>query len=400
MRPDIAASLQTIQSQLGDDLGGVLDEEPTALSIPQFRQSLDLEHVGGLHAGGAFKVDVGSYRFGRATGSTMFDVGTPQQPQFGLTVDPDGVVMLFPPMAGLKVDGTEVVDPQPINIGQIIGVGHDRFRLRPTERLSVARRGGGGRDTTPAMPAPSKGRSVDQPILDWAFDIRDREVRSHWAGLVGPVQVHRQIDRGELFGSAPGSPSFGHALIGTTDRPFAPPAQVADANRATREAVESLVTTVPGVPVTVDLAKGSLAIIGPRAICRSVASWLALSLLAQTSPQHLGLEPQAEVDAVEWSWLNHLPHVETAASAELVLTLINKRRPQVPPTGGIVLLGSSDAAPEGVMSVLRLTADTATFTDLAAGTEEIEVSPIGIANAVAVERSLAMSQHLNSEGVS
>lgn len=400
MRPDIAANLQTIQSQLGDDLGGMLDEEPTAPSVAQFRPSLDLQHIGGLHAGGAFKVDVGSYRFGKATGSTMFDVGTPQQPQFGLTIDPDGVVMLFPPRAGLKVDGAEVVDPQPISIGQIIGVGHDRFRLRPTERLSLTRRGARGRDTTPAMPAPTKGRSVDQPILDWAFDIRDREVRSRWAGLAGPVQVHRQIERGELFGSAPGSPWFGHALIGTTDRPFALPDQVAEANRPTRETLASLITTVPGVPVTVDLAKGSLAIIGPRAICRSVASWLTLSLLAQTSPQHLGLEPKAEVDAVEWSWLSHLPHVETAASAELVLTLINKRQAQVPPTGGIILLGPSAAAPEGVASVLRLTSDSATFTDLAAGTEEIEVSPIGIASAVAVERSLAMSQHLNSGGAS
>ena len=374
----------------------MLDEEPTAPSIAQFRQSLDLQHIGGLHAGGAFKVDVGSYRFGRATGSTVFGVGTPQQPQFGLTVDPDGVVMLFPPRAGLKVDGAEVVDPQRISIGQIIGVGYDRFRLRPADRLSVTRRGAGGRDTTPSMPAPSKGRGVDQPILDWALDIRDREVRAQWAGLAGPVQVHRQIERGELFASEPGSPWFGHALIGTTDRPFALPEQVAEANRPTREALASLITVVPGVPVTMDLAKGSLAIIGPRAICRSVASWLTLSLLAQSSPQHLGLQPKAEVDAVEWSWLNHLPHVETAESAELVLRLINKRRPQVPPAGGIVLLAPSTAVPEGVAAVLRLNADMATFTDLAAGTEEIEVSPIGIASAVAVERSLAMSQYLTS----
>lgn len=400
MRPDIAASLQTIQSQLGNDLGGVLDEQATSEVTPHFRQAMALEHIGGLYAGGAFQLEVGSYRFGRSPGSIMFDGGKPQEPQFGLTVDPEGLVTLYPAPNGIRIDGAEVAGPVPINIGQVIGVGHDRFRLRPKERLSVSRRGSSGSEDLPGMPAPSRGRDVDQAIISWALDARDRAQRAHWVGVAGPVQVHYQISRGEFFAATPGGVDFGRVLLGTTDVVYQPPAELAGANRATQDAVAKTVASMPGVPVTLDLSTQSLAIIGPRALTRAVATWMVLSLAVHTDPAYLSIIPNVTADPVEWSWVTRLPHAQAGNNTDLTVTVIHERRTvPVPPTGGIALLEPAAEVPDGAHAVLRLAADSATFTDRYAGTSEIEIAPIGLASAVAVERSLIMSQHLSERGV-
>lgn len=395
MRPEIAASLQTIHTQLGDDLGGVLDEqaaEPTA----HFRQSMALEHIGGLFSSGAIQLDVGSYRFGRAPGSIMFDNGAPQEPQFGLTVSPEGTVTLHPAPNGVHIDGRKVSTPEAIGIGQVIGVGHDRFRLRPKERLAVSRRGV-GEETLPPMPNPAKGRAIDQTIIDWALDVRDRQLRSRWVGIAGPVQVHFQIDRGEFFGIGRGDAQFFKPLIGTTDEGYTPPAESAAANKATQDALAQHANLMPGIPVTVDLTRTSLAIIGPKALAKAVTTWMALSLVTQSSPQDLGVSTHVTIDSADWSWLGRVPHSETADTASATLSIHHTRRPVQPPAfGGIILLEPGADEPADVGAVLRLAADSATFVNRLDGGAEIDIAPIGLHSAVALERSLVMTEHLEA----
>ncbi len=395
MRPEIAASLQTIHTQLGDDLGGVLDEQ-TAEPVAHFRQAMALEHVGGLFSSGAFQLDVGSYRFGRAPGSIMFDSGTPQEPQFGLTVSPEGTVMLYPAPQGIRIDGREVTAAETIGIGQVIAVGHDRFRLRPKERLSVSRRGDDG-EILPSMPAPATGRAVDQTILDWAFDVRDRQLRSHWLNIAGPVQVHFQIERGELFGVGRDDDQFCKAVIGTTDQTYTPPVDISSVNKATQEAMAQQVNLLPGIPVIVDLSQTSLAIIGPKSLSRAAATWMALSLVTQTAPADLGVTTNVTIDSAEWSWLARVPHAEQVGSAPVTLSIQHTRRPSaVPETGGIVILEPGADQPDDVGAVLRLSADSASFTNRLDGSTDVDVAPIGLHSAVALERSLVMAAHLDS----
>lgn len=398
MRPEIAASLQSIQSKLGDNLGGVLEEEASA-TTPNFRQALVLEHLSGLQSGGAMPLTIGSYRFGRSSSSIMFDQGKPHDPQFGLTVDPEGVVVLYPPPVGVMLDGEKVMEPRPMTIGQTITIGHNRFGLRPQARLAVSRTSASGDAGTP-MPTPAKGRGVDQTILDWVGEHRDRTLRLMWADLVGPVEIHNRITENDLFDITIHGDRFGHVLLGATDMAYQLPLELENANKATKEAAEAAFDRLPGAPISVDLAHASVALVGPREQCRAVATWMAISLAAQSAPTCLSINVENSNDSGSWSWLERLPHKEQLETQRLAVNIVDEKRPNVPITNGtVVMYEGAVAVPDQFDVVLELSAHAATFTDRTNGVENAvqhEIAAIGLANAVAVERSLIISQHLAS----
>ena len=394
VRPEIAANLHSIQSKLGDSLGGVLEEE-TAAPTANFRQTMVLEHIGGLQSGGALALATGSYRFGRSSSSVMLDNGKTHDPQFGLTVDPEGVVTVYPPAAGLLLDGEIITEPSPMSVGQVVTVGHNRFGLKPQARLAVSRTSTAG-DAGEPMPAPARGRSIDHAIIDWVRDHRDRTLRSMWLGQVSPVEIHSRITENALFQTGADDQGFGQLLLGTTDLEYTPPAEVANANSATREEIESWYTTLSGAPVCVDLNHTSLAIAGPGDHARAVATWLVLSLAARSSPIDLGIVAQTSANPGAWSWLDRLPHLGSPTPT-LTVALVDERWPGGDvASGAIALFDSPTAVPQEFGAVLEVNPTAATFIDRLSDGIERDVTVIGVANAVAVERSLVIGQHLDA----
>ncbi len=394
VRPEIAANLHSIQSKLGDSLGGVLEEE-TAAPTANFRQTMVLEHIGGLQSGGALPLATGSYRFGRSSNAVLLDNGKTHDPQFGLTVDPEGSVTLYPPAAGVLLDGEVVTEPSPMSVGQVVTVGHNRFGLKPQARLAVSRTSTAG-DAGEPMPAPARGRSVDMNVIDWVQDQRERALRALWLGHVSPVEIHRRITENSLFQTGAEDQGFGQLLLGTTDLPFDAPDELSATNKATQEEVAEWYATLPGAPVAVDLNHTSLAIAGPGDHARAVATWLLLSLATRTSPADLGIVAQTSAKAGAWSWLDRLPHLGSP-SPTLTVALVDEQWPGGDvASGAIALFDSPTLVPREFGAVLCVQPAAATFVDHLADGVERDVTVIGIANAVAVERSLVIGQHLDA----
>lgn len=400
MRPDIAASLQSIQSQLGDSLGDLLEVENSA-EVSSYGPALVLEHLSGLQSGGSVSLSSGSYRFGRSSASIMFDTGKPHDPQFGLTIDPDGAVVLYPPSTGVLLDGEEVLGPQPMRLGQVITIGHNRFGLHPEGRWGTSRTSTAA-EPHPPMPTPEKGRHVDQQILDWVAKGRERAAKQLWTDLRGPVEVHNRISENRLFDVVAEDARFGHVLLGMSDTAYPLPVELANANQTTREAAEEIYGRLPGAPVSIDLAKSSLALVGARDHCRAVATWIAISLVAQSAPTCLGVTVDSAGNSGAWSWLVDMPHKKAAESQKLSVTVVDQKRPDpVTRSGTVVMYDTAADVPDAVGAVLEISSQGATFTDRTIGghnADVVEISAIGLANAVAVERSLLISHYSSASG--
>ena len=399
--PDVAASLQAIQSQLGDAQLDTLLEPSADAPVPERTPGFLLKHSAGLQAGGAMLLKIGSYRFGRSSNSLMLGAGTTNDPQFGLTISPQGLVTVYPSPSGLTIDGRYVTEATPLQINQVIAIGSDRFMLCPSDRLGVTRTSGSADGSRP-MPQKAKGKAVDQPIIDWVEGQRNHAIRARWDGLFGPFEVHNRITDNDLFPIGSQEQTFGHVLVGTADIPFQLPDELAEANRATREQAEAAFCTLPNAPISVDLTRSSLAIVGPRERVRAVTTWLAISLAVTHAPADLGITTRAPADPGFWSWLERFPHHVSADSLgtpglpPAVVTISDERRAHaVLPQGVIGILSSRADVPDEFRVILELTDRSASFTDRETGQEIEDVAMIGMANAVALERSMMVAQHLN-----
>ncbi|MEM7326000.1 MAG: hypothetical protein AAF531_23135 [Actinomycetota bacterium] len=394
VRPDVAANLQAIHSQIGDVQLDSLLEPSADIPIPDRTPGYVLEHITGLAAGGSIPVEVGSYRIGRSSSSVLLDSGRTTDPRFGLRISPGGEVTLHPSPDGLLVDGVPVVDAVPLQINQTITVGNDRFVLRPRDRLGVSR-GPGTEESGRPMPTRAKGRAVDQKIIDWVEGRRNQTLRNGWNGLVDPAEVHRRITDNVLFSMDADAPTFGHGLIGTADLPFEQPVELADANRATQEEAEARFTTLANAPIVVDLTTTSLAIIGERDRTKAAATWLALSLAATHSPADLAIAVEAPADPGFWHWLDRFPHVEAIGDALTTVVISDERRAHlVKPRGTIGILDPTAEVPQSFGALLQLTDHSATFTDRTTGRHVEGVTAIGMTQPVALERSMMVGQHL------
>lgn len=327
----------------------------------------------------------------------MLDSGKTSDPQFGVTVSPEGVVTVYPPPHGLRLDSETITEPTPVQINQVIGIGNDRFVLRPSDGLVVARTSASS-DVMP-MPAAAKGRAVDQQIIDWVASGRGQALRARWEGLVGPVQVHSRITDNSLFHLDSQHETFGHVLVGTADLPYSLPAELSNANKATVEHAEAAFGVMPNAPLAVDLAKTSLAIVGPRDRARAMATWLAMSLVASHSPADLSVETRAPADPGFWSWLDRFPHLDSEGSSALTVTISDERRAHAVCQNGVIgMLSTTADIPDEFGVVVEISDRSATFIDRNSGAKTHEVAVIGMANPVAVERSLMVSQHLVEAG--
>ncbi len=347
-------------------------------------------------------LQTGSYRFGRSSNSLMLDAGTTNDPQFGLTISPQGLVTVYPSPSGLIVDGQVITEATPLQINQVIAVGSDRFMLCPSDRLGVTRTSGSADGSRP-MPQKAKGKAVDQAIIDWVEGQRNHAIRARWDGLLGPVEVHSRITDNDLFPVGSQDQTFGHVLLGTADIPYQLPAELADVNRATREHAEASFSTLPNAPISVDLTRNSVAIVGPRERVRAVATWLAISLAVSHAPADLGVTTRAPADPGFWSWLERFPHhvhadsLGTPGLPPAVVTISDERRAHaVLPQGVIGILSARADVPDEFRIIVELTDRSASFTNRDTGQEIEDLAVIGMANAVALERSMMVAQHLDS----
>ena len=339
---------------------------------------------------------VGSYRFGPSSGSVLLDQGKPHDPKFGLTVDPQGGVVLYPPRDGVLLDGEKILEPRPMNVGQVIRIGQNRFGLRTQAWLTTNRTSVRAEDSVP-MPTPKKGRGVDSEIIDWVVDHRRRTLRAMWAGLASPAEIHHRISENQLFGVLADHPVFGHALLGAADVRYTPPQELTNANKATIEAAAAY-DSLPGAPISVDLNNSSLALVGPPDMCRAVGTWIVISMAAVYAPTSLGCAVRDSKNIGSWGWVDRLPHVDPYLGRSLTLTIVEEKRPVVNAgPGKVVLYPNMAAVPDEIGAVLELGPTSATYTDRTGDAAvAYDIAPIGLANVVAVERSLTISQHLTS----
>lgn len=345
-------------------------------------------------------LETGSYRFGRASNALLLDVGTTSDPQFGLTISPQGMVTVYPPQQGLTVDGKLITEATPLQLSQVIAIGSDRFTLFSSDRLGVTRTTGTSDGTRP-MPAKSKGKAVDQQIIDWVEGRRNLAVRARWEGLAGPVEVHNRVTNNLLFPVDGKQPTFGHVLLGTAAVPYELPSELTGANRATREHAEATFGTLPNAPISVDLTRVSLAIVGPRDRTKAVATWLALSLAVSHVPADLGIMPQAPADPSFWSWLERFPHhvapgsVGAPGTPDAVVTISDERRAHaVLPQGVVGLLSARANVPDEFGAILEFSDRSVSFSNRMTGEEIEDLAAIGVANPVALERSMMVAEHL------
>ena len=69
------------------------------------------------------------------------------------------------------------------------------------------------------------------------------------------------------------------------------------------------------VPVTIDLAAGPVAVVGPREVTRELARWLVVQIAMFTSPADVAVEVPMRG---EWRWARWLPHASSATAAHVV----------------------------------------------------------------------------------
>ncbi|MDH3683393.1 MAG: hypothetical protein OEV40_26025, partial [Acidimicrobiia bacterium] len=311
--------------------------------------------------------------------------------------DPAGQVTLHPPATGLSLDGAELDEPTAVRVGQVIASMHDRFVLAP-RRLS--RRRGPGEADDPATPIPpaTKGRGIDEEIVRWARDARDRDARLRRSELAGPAELHRRIERGDLFEASPDHPTFGVTALAVADVPYELPSETSRANRATQKELAAL-DVLPGVPIGIDFRHQSVAVVGPRPAGRAVATWLALSLATQSAPVHLGVDLRVRSNPSVWGCLDGLPHGLRPDAAPLRITVVDESRPiEIPERGAIVLLEPGAEAPDGVEVTLSIHPESATLVQTADGRPYEAVSPVGISAALGLEWSLVLAEHLDGAG--
>ncbi len=201
-----------------------------------------------------------------------------------------------------------------------------------------------------------------------------------------------------LFAAAPGQTSFGRVVMALTDFPFAFPGDLSDLNPATLHELEAI-GSLPSAPIGVDLGSHSIALVGTRSATRPIASWVALSLCAQSRRGSLIIELQTGNRHNDWAWFASLPTMTPTVPRPLHVRIIDESAPHaVPETGAIVLLERGQELPESVGVVLDVRADTATIVDRFDGFAAEGVTPVGVSSLFALEVAYQLAEFVRRGG--
>ncbi|MFT7597488.1 MAG: hypothetical protein ACI8TP_000406 [Acidimicrobiales bacterium] len=403
MRHQPATNLEQLQQRLGDDFeGSFVNPTPDLDAIqPVVRRVLQLHQVGGVMAGGTIELKTGTYRFGERSGAPLFELGTPGDPTFGLTVTPEGSVTAHPSARGLVADGLKITAPTALLCGQVVDAGTAHFLLDSPTTIVHRRNDDAPVVAASPMPEPTSGRGVDGPVVAWVRARRSEEASRLRSLCVLPHQLRGRPKQGEgaFFSGQLNDGRFGHAVIGLGQLRYALPLDPSSVNGATRSALDEL-TGLPSVPVEFDLSTQAIAIVGSPAFGSAIGGWIALSLTADSHPQLLGVSVHAKGNTSEWSWLDSLPHTVDQASHRMRVTVVDQADipAQVGP-GTIVLLEPGQAIPTGCGVVLNEETEGISVTDQTTGSTNHGIIPIGISSLFGMEIVFEMAEHLRAMGV-
>lgn len=399
MRPEIANSLSLLQSRLGDDLDAFALESGDQFDQPVVHKALELKQIAGLHTGGSLALETGAYRFGTTPGASTLAEGSAANPRFGLSLDTSGVVTLIPPTDGILLDAVTTTEPTPVAIGQVIDALTARFELR-SGTPTLQRRAESTIESVAPMPASSKGRGVDEAIMEWAASARTAAARLRRRDLVGPAEIKARAEAGfpVILSGRPDHPGFGRVAIGLTDEAFVLPGDRSTLNGATQKFLASL-DSLPSVPVEVDLLARSLAIVGPRRLTRPVATWIALAIATDAAADAIGVMVMARANRGDWSWIDALPHEDVAPQSPLELVVIDEADfpTLVAPNGTIVLVEKGKPIPDAIGTVIEIGEAGTAVTDRREGTTTA-ITPIGVSSMFALEVAFQMAEHLHGGG--
>jgi hypothetical protein len=183
-----------------------------------------------------------------------------------------------------------------------------------------------------------------------------------------------------------------------TDFPFAFPGDLSDLNPATLHELEAI-GSLPSAPIGVDLGSHSVALVGTRSATRPIASWVALSLCAQSRRGSLVVDLQTGNRHNDWAWFASLPTMTPTVAHPLHVHIIDESVPtSVPGTGAIVLLDRGQELPESVGVVLDVRSDTATIIDRFDGFAAEGVTPVGVSSLFALEVAYQLSEFVRRGG--
>lgn len=400
MTSHVPANLERLQQRLGPDAAERLAAAAgEGYTQPSVDKGFELQQVAGLQAGGSVALRAGSYRFGQRNGSNALGEGQPAAGHFGITVSPQTEATLITGQNSVQLDGIDLGAATPITTGQIITVEGARFELA-SRTPSLRNRSGQATEVTAPMPSPSKGRGVDEAIVSWGNEDRRRAGARRRQASVSPPEINRRTKQGPtaFYLDGPDAPGFGRVPIALIDAPHEFAGDLSALNGATKKELQRL-AVLPSVPLEIDLLTESIAIEGPPAAARCVASWLALAVAVTTRPDAVGIQVQARGHRSDWSWIDALPHPEHQPSSPLNVVVIDEGQlpASVPSRGAIVIVEAQRRVPDGVGVTMRL---DAAGTRITRGGSMLETAtPIGVSPMFALEMTFQINDHFHSTGV-
>lgn len=433
-----------VASQLGGDLDRILgslpgsdapDETPDAASpdereiAQEAHEVLELCQIAGIGSGQRVLLKPGTYDIGPFTSPPgMPGSSDHRMTPFRLQVSPDNSLVMKTLGRPVSVDGRQIDDGLRMR-GGFIDAGAARFSLAPP-RKPGSNPAPSSDQIVQALPpkkipvAEIRGASIEHKSRK--RNKRDKDphdfpelTRAVLESRARSVRKQRMLnpDACELISRArAGKPhvwnidrsdsQFGVATVAYGDTPWTPPYDRPDKVRDDAAYAVHEFLELPSVPISLDLQRHGLGIIGPRAAVLAAARHMIVSMAILTSAADLELAVMAGHDhAGEWAWTGHLPHTRPQESQAMPLLLIdglhqigaNELRALLAESNNlaaIVLEPELGDLPSICGTVMEIRTDgTAAIMDFRRGkTINRRATPVGMTELIAAEAATAIER--------
>lgn len=430
---ELVKRLETIVLDLPEPTGNLEVVDPTG-------RKRELRQIAGISAGGTLPLKPGVFSFGtQSSGSGRLADGSPDRAEFALVVDKEMNVSIRPTsseseLPEISVEGEPLSNSVSLN-HQVIDAGSARFVVgspRPTSVRSRARHAGlAGNELSrnakilPPWVASCVPELLDDTELTDNVEISLDLVNAERAGEIDElVQARRkshllpdEIVHRAFVGStliwdrSPSHSLFGTSVVGLGDIPaIVDPAdnhndsdgiEVVSVGFASADSGEKqLLGTAYGVPLSVDLTLGPVAVVGPAWLRSSIIRQILLTLAVASGPNDVRLRSFPACSDYEFA--RSLPHfssteatralavVDEDASA-ISLSTDDSEESQDWVIQGVDRIESLPSPPATIVTAERIDELT-----LAVGRDVERVddlTPVGIARSLAEEIALSLAEH-------
>ncbi len=428
--------------QLGGDLDRVLgvDEGQTETPLATRQETgVELRQVAGLTAGASMRLTDGMYQFGQSAANDRgLNTGQPEEIGFSLTVR--GTETWIETGGGLvTLDGESLTETTKVG-DSVIEVGSARFVVaipRRPERRKRPRNAQSASEMTAQLPPievpdlADVDKTSQRSLPSILGVLRGNQVNPMAEQLAKLVRTRRAEDLDRLRSCHPdpeeilyrakngrtmawdrlaAHPLFAQVSIAIGDMPWRPTFDRPD--RIPTNAADGFrhLLSAPSVPLTADLRRGPLGIVGSRPARLAVARHVMTSLATLSPPEALTLAVMADEErATDWGWADALPHNLGGNEAALPVFLVDGLHHLADSSieeslangeeFGCIFLGDDMHQMPGTCSSVLLIDDngSAVVIDNTDGTSTMGTTPLGIsadlaASAVQWLRTLATRQ--------